>query len=1066
MVRDSGGNHPRAARQRLAGAQWSVVLMLLLASVAVSRTSGEEPAEAFLDALRDNGYHDAALLYLDRIDGSPLIPPSLQAELSYQRGVTLVQAATLVRDSRSREQMLNEAKLSLEQFLAEQPDSPRRLFARRQFILLLHQWAKMKMDAAERTGDADLRREAASLYDDAFTASVEAVEELKTVLSGMNRDYDPLSQRDEIEYRDSLRGEYLLTLLRAAESLEKRADTEADGSPARQELLERAIKRYAEMYSKYSDKLAGLQARLYQARCLTKLGKRDDALKLINDDLLSITSDHPVSRQLKTQALLLAIECWMDESKRDYANIISQGTAWLETIRPAERDEEDWVRLRLLLARAHTRYADQTAQKDPRDDIVRTSRDEARKLARMVARRPGPYQEEGRMLLAEIPGGVAAAKVGERQEAQNFEEARQRATEAIAEMQSAEYFLEKVPERLEDETNDAVRKELQNKLETAADTVTRKRQEARENLQLAMQFADANTLVEDLNLVRRLLAYLYYMDGEYYDSAVLGEFTARRFPGSSGARQSAKIALAAYLKLYETNPSESKDFEINHVVSLADYIVETWSGTVEAAEAINTLIPFLIRQGKLDAARQYVENIAPETMERGSAELRIGEALWNDYLRGMQELREWEASVRENDENVVPLKAKIAARRPELEAKRNTALEILEAGVARMRKAGVVNATVPRAVNSLAQIYVDTDQAPKAVALLDDPDIGVLPLIERKEPVMDAEGLREASYRVALSALVSALPKVKSTEQRSALIDRSQQMIQLLRKEVGESQESQQRLVEIFLGLARGLELQLQLLDKPADRRVLSEGFRAFLDEVRGEADDVRVLRWVADSYASLGNGLTADAQSAEAARTCFQNAVATYDQILRDAGKYDLGPDQLRTIEFRKALALRDAGDFTPAIDILKRILRDNNGSLEYQKEAARTYQLWAAEPTEGIRYLVAVRGTKPDPETNLPTVWGWSRIAKNVQRDRRYRDDFYEARYNWALCNYKLALRLRKKRDQETYYKKAKDVLVITYRLYPTLGGEKWYEKYNTLLKRIERSMGDPVVGLVQKR
>ena len=85
-----------------------------------------------------------------------------------------------------------------------------------------------------------------------------------------------------------------------------------------------------------------------------------------------------------------------------------------------------------------------------------------------------------------------------------------------------------------------------------------KRREAMDNLLLALSFADADTPMEDLNLVRRLLAYLYYVEGEYYDAAVMGEFTGRRFPGSAGSRQGAQIALAAYLKLYETSPTEGQ----------------------------------------------------------------------------------------------------------------------------------------------------------------------------------------------------------------------------------------------------------------------------------------------------------------------------------------------------------------------------------------------------------------------------------------------------------------------------------------------------------------------------
>ena len=50
----------------------------------------------------------------------------------------------------------------------------------------------------------------------------------------------------------------------------------------------------------------------------------------------------------------------------------------------------------------------------------------------------------------------------------------------------------------------------------------------------------------------------------------------------------------------------------------------------------------------------------------------------------------------------------------------------------RMRQSGTVDSTMPRAVLALAQIYVDLDQAPKAIALLDDEKIGVLPMVQRK----------------------------------------------------------------------------------------------------------------------------------------------------------------------------------------------------------------------------------------------------------------------------------------------------------------------------------------------
>ena len=1067
MVRDAGGWLIGASTRR-AGCRAMAVFFALAGGLMAGAARGEEPAEGFLEALRDHGYYDAALMYLDRIDGSDQIPAALQAELEFQRGVTLLQAATLVRDRRSRERMLNEAKTSLEHFLQTQPDSPKRLFARRQFVLLLREWANMKVEIAQRTDDPQLLKEAGELYQQMYATSVAAAEELKTELAGLTETYDPTTQREQIEYRDSLRGEYLLTLLRAAQSLEERADTQPQDSDLRKKLLDEAIERYADMYKKYGEYMAGLRARFYQARCMTKQGDVKGALQLLTGDLLledatlADADNRPQMRQLRTQSLLLAIQCWLDN--KDYATVIAQATPWLDSMRPAESEETDWLQLRLQVARAHKLYADQVFEKNPRDDVIKSSREAARRLARAVARRPGEYQEDARWLLTEIPGGVAVAKVGEQKPPENFEEARVRATDAISEMQSAEYMLKIGPERLQKEQDPAVRKELQDNLAKAATTVESKRQEARQNLLLAMRLANQDTLLEDLNLVRRLLAYLYFVDGQYYDAVVMGEFIGRRYPGSDGARKGAQVALAAYQKLYELSPSETKEFETDHIVSLANYMVETWSGTPEAAEAINTLIPFLIRQGRIDKARQYVENIPVDSRERGAAELRIGEALWRDYLLGMQEVRQWQAEASEGGANAAELTAKIAARRGELQEVRQTALQILEAGVDRMKQAGFVNETVPCAVNSLAQIYVDIDQAGKAVALLDDPTIGVLPLIERDDPVMESAPLREQTYRVALSALVSALPK-RSRRSSAATWWRIQDMIRQLRQQVGDAPEDQKRLVDIFYSLARGMELQLNLLEKAQDRRVLADGFQTFLEEVRSESNDLRVLNWVAESFTSLGNGLRDGAKLTDASKECFRKAVATYDQILSNGTKTALPPEVQRQLKFHKAIALRDAEQFEQSTQLLTDVLLVDNGILEYQKEAARTYQLWAADPSAGIKYLTAVRGTKEDEQAGVQAVWGWSRIAQIVQRNRKYRDDFYEARYNWALCEYRLALRLRKESNRKEYLQKAQDVVVFTHRLYPTLGGQKWYGKYNALLKDIQQAQGERAVGFARK-
>ncbi|MHB8969026.1 MAG: hypothetical protein ACYC3X_02995 [Pirellulaceae bacterium] len=1050
----------RASSWRTGWIVWAVVWGA--GSWEVGRLPAAEPAAEFLNALRENQCCDEALLYLDRMEANPQTPQEFRQEIAYQRGVTLIQAAGLERDRAVREGRLNAAKASLESFLRDQPEHPKKSSARRQFGFLLREWARMKMEQVKRADDPNVRKEAAALYDQAYQVFDSAASELKEQLTKLKEAGDPGADESGDDQLESLRTEYLDSLRRRAEMREDKAETEPAESAERKKLLSEAETLYKEMFTKYPTRLAGIQSRMNQARVLIKLGDREQALQQLNNDVVSQTDNSPPVRKLKTQGFLLAMECWMHDSRKEYAAAIAPVTAWLDEVHPAEENDPDWLLLKLQLAKANLAHADLLQAKDPRDSQIKVARDDARGLARAVAKVPGAYQEEARTLLAAIPGGVQGARTEAKPAATTFEEAKTNATEAVSEMQSAEFFLKAVPERLEKETEEAVKEELRQQLATAEEAVTRNRAAAMENLLAALQLADAKTSVDDLNLVRRLLAYLHYTQGDYYDAAVLGEFVGRRFPGSSGAQTSAQIALAAYLKLYDASLAEDKDFATRHIVALANFIVDTWSGSPEAAEAVNTLIPFLISRGELPKAREYVERLPPDSTQRAAAELRIGEALWRDYLGGMNQVRQWEREAQEPDAAKDELAAQIARRKPELEDLKKTALSVLEPAVERMRQAGTVNSTMPRAVLALAQIYVDLDQAPKAITLLDDEKIGVLPMVQRNDAAIDSPGLREYAYRVALAAVVSALPKVAGDQERTALIERSRQLMQTLRDEVGDTPEAQQRLVEIFYSLARGLETQIKLLERPQDRRVLSDGFSAFLEQVRGEATDLRVLNWVAESYASLGYGLADDKDSAEAAKQCFVNSVQTYQQILTNAEALGLSADVQRRLQVRQAVAQRSAGQFAEAVGIFQKILSEDGRKLDVQVEAAMTYQLWAAQPKQAANYKLAINGALPDAVSKKDIIWGWNRIGQTTARYEQYREIYHQTRYNAAQCYYKYALRLRTQEEREKYLKFAKDCIVYTQRAFPTMGGSAWQAKYDTLLKTIQGALKERPVGL----
>ena len=85
------------------------VLFLLL----TGRVQAEEPAEKFLDALRENGYYDVALLYLDDLNKGNLVGPDFKKEIPFERAKTLIRSTSALRDREKIEQSLDEAQTLL-----------------------------------------------------------------------------------------------------------------------------------------------------------------------------------------------------------------------------------------------------------------------------------------------------------------------------------------------------------------------------------------------------------------------------------------------------------------------------------------------------------------------------------------------------------------------------------------------------------------------------------------------------------------------------------------------------------------------------------------------------------------------------------------------------------------------------------------------------------------------------------------------------------------------------------------------------------------------------------------
>ena len=1009
-----------------------------------------EPAAAFVKALRDKGYHDVALEYLDRMADSPLVTLEFKETILYEKGLTLVDASRYQRDAGIREKQLEEARVTFEQFLQTRVDHELTDACKNQLGNLLVERGRAKVARAERSADrVQLLKQARELYDEAYRVFATSQNDLKEKLAGMTGVFDPKREQDKIDLRESIRAEYLQAQLLSAAILEESADTVAiKESQEYTELLSKAAAEYAEIYEKYRTRVAGSYALMYQGRCNLKMGKYKDALSYFND-LLDQPDEPEAFRTLKIKSMNYAMECWMAEDK--LAEAVSRGGSLVATVRPNESKEAPWLELRVKVARASRDYLKLLRETKPNEKAqIKTLTKEASDLAKFVANIKSEYQAEAGRLVAEL-GGVDPVEAVEQKQPETFAEARDAGKAALDQIQTAGLILKMVPPRLEREKDEKMRAELQLQIDQAEKQVVEAQSLARKFFAQALGMVDPNTPREDVNVVRYFLCYLLYKDKDYHQAALVGEFVARRFPSSAGARQCAKIAMASYIVMYTESTDEEKQFETDRIVAISNYILEKWPDQPEAEEAINTLIPFMIKSGDLEKALDYVRKIPEGSRRRGEAELKVGQALWSEYLSRMQERRQAEA-------DAAPGSAPLPDD-PQLESFRVQAEKVLSAGIGRMEKSGISD-TLVTAVLSLAQIYVDSGQASKAVELIEHPTYGIVKLASDGHAATKREGVAEEIYKTALRAFIGSLAEGSDAATTMA---KAKQMMTGLKSTVPSDAAGQKKLVGIYVGLARSLQQQIELAD-PQSKQALSEGFETFLKQVGEEATEFSVLNWVAETFrnslgkANLGPGGKLTPQSTR----YYTEAVKTYKRMLAlaDQNESFLPVPALKPhLSMQVALTQRDLLEFEDAMSALVGLLEANDMNVSVQIEAARTYQRWAAFPGKEDLYNYAIRGAKPKGNKNL--VWGWGRLAKLTAGKEKFKDTFHQARLMLATCRYKLAL-AKTGKEKNDVLAKARNDIGLTYRLYPDLGGAAWRKQYDDLLRSIQTGLGEKVIGL----
>ena len=103
---------------------WLAVLLLVPAFPSSGLLHAQEPIQAFIEGLRQKGYYDTAIEYLDGLSLRTDLPQEIRDVLDLQRGITLQQAGAASRVPVDREKLLSDSEVALQKFLKAFPQHP------------------------------------------------------------------------------------------------------------------------------------------------------------------------------------------------------------------------------------------------------------------------------------------------------------------------------------------------------------------------------------------------------------------------------------------------------------------------------------------------------------------------------------------------------------------------------------------------------------------------------------------------------------------------------------------------------------------------------------------------------------------------------------------------------------------------------------------------------------------------------------------------------------------------------------------------------------------------------
>lgn len=945
--------------------RWTCLFAVLTAVFSCGAATAAEPYLEFVEGLRQRGYYDTALEYLQSLESRSDLPEDVRTVLPYERAMTLLEGAQAVRDPETRSRQLEQAQALLEQFASAHPNHPRASLANTEQGTILLNRARTAIWSADSPSNAgrreELQAEARELIARARDIFQAAHDQYKAVYDAFDT-FIPQEEKEEYAAREKALASFLKAQLDLALCTYELGQTYDRGTEERSRILTQASNEFEEIHTKYRNWTVGLYARMFQGKCFEEQGDLGKALGIYNE-LLSHGDDKASIRALQDRVRQFRLICLNDDQKKDYQLVKLEAEQWLDEASLQRQRTLAGLGIRWELARALEQLAsDSTRSESDRERDLR----QALEHAKFINRFPGQFKDVSTFMIRRL--NVALGRDGTAP--QDFTTAYELGRNLVKQINP---LKDKIEAAMDESERDKAQIDYDLHL-----------QETFDMLKLALSLATPETPITELNQARYLLAYIYFLKDQNYEAAILAEFVARHFnkEAPESALDAAHLAMASYVKAYNAvPPGESRDVELELMREICTLIADRWPGSDRANDARMTLGGIYKQDDKPVEAAEWYGQVPETATAYAEAQLEAGQAYWLAVIN---------ASAREPE-------ARPAA--DELQTWKQQARKFLQTGIEKTAEQLPADGTASDAFIagkvSLAQILIDSAEYEEAISLLtSEPHAPVKAIAVAQEDQRPAKGVKSREFASLVYQLL--LRSYVGTQQ----IDEALRAMDEL-EYIGGSDST-----AIYVQLGQELEKELKRLQAANEIERLRDvrgSFEAFLNELyqRQRGQTYNSLVWIGETYFGLGQGSADDPAKS---REYFDKAGATYEKILQEAEEQPPGwapVEKLPAVRLRLVTCKRNQGDFQGALQLITGILEERPKALDAQFEGAKLLQAWgdSGQAGSGRRYLEAIQGKEP--------IWGWAELSSKLQRlvdaglaSPEQQQRYYDARYASIEC------------------------------------------------------------------